>query len=266
MAVRTFYGRLRKRYTAEDVQANVQRRMYRLDPGNPPAGPGPDPTIVNTASGTAATATVNTSFTAATAGNLLVLVVAADDFKTADPSGWTLPTGGGQQQNLGHYLWYKIAAGGETSASYTINSATGSVWQVTEYDHVAAFDVSNGTSAATSGTTFATPSVTPSSGRRFAIATVGGSLGAKTITDLSSWTNSFVQQPFRNVNATPQQVCFEVSTLALDGGVATSTTATYVGGTPETRTAILAVFTVAAGGGAAPVEIPPVISQYTGFF
>jgi hypothetical protein len=56
--VRTYYGRLKRRFTAEDVQANVQRRMYRLFAGDPPSVFRSAPTI-----GTPARTVWNTSTT-----------------------------------------------------------------------------------------------------------------------------------------------------------------------------------------------------------
>ncbi|MCW2900240.1 MAG: hypothetical protein JWO67_2505, partial [Streptosporangiaceae bacterium] len=123
------------------------------------------PSLVQSATGAHNTglATVTASWsTPATAGNTLVVIVGSDDYRTAGgiPSGFTESTGCAQQTNLGHYVWWKIAAGGETSATYTIGSASTSCWEFLEYsglDTSAPYDISAGQFIASGSATYTTP-------------------------------------------------------------------------------------------------------------
>lgn len=93
-----------------------------------------DPVPTEIAAGTSSTATTTASFSAQTAGTLLTLYVASDDYRTTsgtgrpESTGWTLLQG--QQGNLGGYVWYKLSTGSETSVQYTIGSASKSVYRV----------------------------------------------------------------------------------------------------------------------------------------
>ena len=226
-----------------------------------------DPTRTNLATGTSAVATTTATFGfTATANRLLVLVVAADDYKTGNPSGYTAPantsiggTGniGGTSAFLGHYLWYKVAAGGETSVQYTIGSASNSCWAVLEFDSIdsaSAFDVApTATYTQAGATTYTSPTATPSTGRRFVVATIAGtsSVGNGLLTGVGTWTNSYTEQA--DIRTTPASGTgdeFGVATLAMDGtgAATTSTGATYEGSTAQSEASIVAVFKVASSG------------------
>lgn len=212
-----------------------------------------DPTVTNSANGTNNTATTNASFGfTATAGRLLVVTVGSDDYKTGDPSGYTLSTGMSQQTFLGSYVWWKIAAGGETSVSYTIGSASPSAWTVTEFDNVDAtpYDISNGQLVASGATTYTTPSITPSTGRRLILAVIGGSRNPPAITDLNTWLNGYteVNQSFNNSGATGDITGIAMLVMDGNGSTTTSSGATY-STTPDARTAHIISFNVASGGG-----------------
>lgn len=219
---------------------------------------GADPTRTNVATGTGSTATTNASFGfTATAGRLLVVAVAADDYKTGDPSGYTLSTGMSQQVNHGAYVWWKIASGGETSVSYTIGSATNSAWAVTEWDNVdaAPYDTSAGQNDTSSGTSYTTPAITPSTGRRLLLAVIGAS-GTVTWTGTSAWTNSFTEQAesFQNVSGTRDIVGVASRIVDGDGSTTFSSGANTdaSGGNPwDTATGQIIAFKVATGGGGA---------------
>jgi hypothetical protein len=191
----------------------------------------------------------------------LVLVVVSDDYKTGDPSGYTLSTGASQQVYLGHYVWWKIAAGGETSVQYTIGSASTSAWLVLEFDNIetsSSLDVSNGQSVISAGATYTTPAVTPSTGRRFAIASIGGSLNAD-FSGVDTWLNSYTEQAESFHSGSGTRDVVGVATLALDGNGSSTTSsgATYSGGvTAQSRTGILLVFKVATGGGGSVSAAP----------
>ena len=139
-----------------------------------------DPTVTLLTSGSSATATTTVSFSAQTAGTLLVLIYGGDDYRTTSGSGrpestgWTLISD--QHTFLGHAAWYKIAAGSETSVQYTIGSASPSCYQLitaTNIDGTTPVDISNGQLAQSSLNNYTTPSVTTTAGRRLGIAAMG---------------------------------------------------------------------------------------------
>lgn len=234
-----------------------------------------DPTLTNSATGTSAVATTTATFGfTATANRLLVLVIAADDYKSGNPTGYTAPantavggTGnvGGTSAFLGHYLWYKVAAGGETSVQYTIGSASPSCWAVLEFDNIDSASPYDNNPTATyqqaSNASYTSPAATPSTGRRFVVATIAGSDGNRTLTGVGSWTNSYVEQAdTRTVLGAGTQDEFGVATLAMDGdgSTTTSTTATYEPGASQSSASIVVVFNVATGGG--PVTSGPLLT------
>lgn len=202
-------------------------------------------------------ATVTVNFAAAGAGNLLVLTVAADDYRTTsgtgrpESTGWTLPTGGAQQTFLGHYLWYKVASGGETSVQYTIGSPSPSCWCFAEYSGMDAspYDTSNGQFAQSTLQTYTTPAVVPSAGERLLVGTIGGSSGgAWASLDMTSWLNSFVE--IADIGTTLASGTRDIQGLAslavtANGSTAYSTGATYPT-VAQSRTAIIVSFKVAS--------------------
>lgn len=137
--------------------------------------------VVQSAEGTSTLATTSTALPSApTSGNLVVLAFAADDYNGTPTSPWTQPTGGEQQTYHGGYLWYHIS-NGTNSYQYTIGSASPSVWVIAEIEgpfDTVPIDVSNGTFTTSGGVSLATPSVTPSTGDRVALATYGASAGS----------------------------------------------------------------------------------------
>lgn len=204
-------------------------------------------------------ATVTVNHSAATAGNLLILVVGADDYRTTvgggrpESSGYTLPTGGSQQTFLGHYVWYKVATGGETSVQYTIGSASPSCWEFYEVSGLdaAPYDTSNGQLAGSSATTYTTPAITPSAGERWLFASIGGSLSSA-LSGVDTWINSFVElnDTFTTLGSGTRDVISGAErTVTADGVAAYSTGATYSGAvSPQSRTGIILSFKVAAAG------------------
>ena len=62
------------------------------------------------------------TFPAPGAGNLLVVVVEGAVTSTT-PAGFTLPAGGSAVNNTGLYVWWKVAAGGESSFATTHNAS-----------------------------------------------------------------------------------------------------------------------------------------------
>jgi hypothetical protein len=206
-----------------------------------------DPTVTQLASSTSAVASTAVTFTAQPAGTLLVLVVGADAYKTGDPSGWTLPTGGAQQTNLGHYMWYKVATGAETSVTYTLGSAVNSVYwlgAVTEIDSSGTtLDISNGALGTDGSFTGNTPTVSTTTGRRFALATLGGAQASRLITGIGGWTNGYTEcGDNRTSPASGTQDAIGMAYLVFDGGGTTSTAGTWTGDNADKNTGIIAVF------------------------
>jgi hypothetical protein len=216
----------------------------------------PDPTLVQSTSGVSATASTVVTFPAtAGANHLLVLLVGGDDYRVGDPSGWQLVSPGGEQQSfLGHNFWYKFSAGGETSATYVIGSASKSTYHFLEFDNIdttTPFDISAGTFISSFGTTMTTPAIAPTTGRRLCIASIGGSGG--TVSGLSGWTNSYVEALDSRTASPVVSEATAWQVLTGDGVTTTSTTATYDTSGPAARTAIIAAFRASTG--ASPVAV-----------
>lgn len=214
-------------------------------------------TLVQTkdaAQNTGQATTAATWDTAATAGNLLLLSVAADDYAATPPSGWTESTGCKQETFLGHYLWWKVAAGGETSVNYTIGSASPSCWITAEYSGLTStpYDISSGQFAQSSGSTYTTPNLTPTSGDRLIIASMGASSGgAWSSLDVTTWLNSFTEvADIGTTLGSGTRDIQGVASLAVtaNGSTAYSSGATYPS-VAQSRTGIIIAFKVAAAGG-----------------
>lgn len=230
-----------------------------------------DPTVVNSTSGTAAVASPTATFGfTATAGNLLVFAVCADDYDTGVPSGWSQPTGCGQENYAGVYLWYKIASGSESSLNYGIGSATTSSWCVAEFDSIDAtpIDVSNGQKATSSVASYSTPAITPTTGRRLAVAAIAGTTAVSDFTGIGTWTNSYteVEESFNNAAATNGIIGLAYLVLDGDGSSTTSTNATYangISGITESQYGLIAAFVVDSGPATLPGSGAPELSILT---
>ncbi len=152
--------------------------------------------IVQTAKQSSALGTVTATFpSATTAGNVIVIGFASDDYNASPGTGWFQQTGCEQQTFHGGYLWYRISAG-ETSFQYVIGSATNSAFVVAEIsglDTSDLYDVSNGQFTQVGGqTTYTTPAITPSTGDRFLVAFMGASEPANlSAVTWGTWLNSF---------------------------------------------------------------------------
>lgn len=148
-----------------------------------------DPVASDIAGGVVTTATTTVAFTAQAAGRLLVLAIAADDYRTTSGSGRPESTGwtyvNGQQGNLGLYVWYRVSDGTETSVQYTIGSGARSVHKVlsiTDIDSSSPLGVNTAAQGAISGgnTSYAVPTITPTAGARWIVVGVGGVTGNNT--------------------------------------------------------------------------------------
>lgn len=213
----------------------------------------------NTAQSTA----TGTLTTPATAGNLIVGFLGSDAYATSGaPSGWTESTGCRQQTFLGSYLWWKVAAGGETGFSKALSPNGTYAWCVAEYSGVAAspYDISAGQLAQSSANTYTTNAITPTSGDRLILAEVGGSHGTVAFTDLTTWLNSFAQVAvgLADISGAHDVIGFGELFVTANGSTAYSSGATYTPGSAESRTGISIAFkAAAAAGGSTPV--PPLV-------
>jgi hypothetical protein len=218
-------------------------------------------TPVQLAAGTSTTATTTCAFgSTPAAGTLLVLVVGADDYRLTsgagrpESTGWALVTGGAQQTNLGHYMWYKLASGSESSVQYTIGSASPSTWQVhaqTGVDQTTPLDVSNGSIGTPGSFTNAPPAVTASAGNRTAFASLGAAHNPTAITGVGGWTNGYTEiGDTRTSPGSGTQDAIGVAYLnyTATGSASTTSTGTWAGTNPDANTGIIAVFKEAAGG------------------
>lgn len=211
-----------------------------------------DPTVSLLASGESATASTVVSFTAVPAGTLLVLAVAADDYKTGNPSGWSVLASIEGGSFHGQESWYKIANGSETSVTYVIGSATRSAYVLLSADNVDTGTPLDGTPTTqntnTSLDSYTTPSSSTTSGRRLALALIGGSSSLAPPASVGSWLNSFTGAGVGVTTATPG-LLIGAATLAFDGGGTVSSGATFTAfWSAQARTGTTAVFRVASGG------------------
>jgi hypothetical protein len=213
-------------------------------------------------------ATVTVSWnSAATAGNLLLIGVTSDDYRTGGgiPSGFTESLNCKLETFHGAYVWWKVAAGGETSTTYTIGSASPSCWWTAEISGLATstpLDISNGQLAQSSGTSYTTPSIVPSAGERFLVAQIGGSASSAFSSGMGAWTNSFTEQQdiFTTLGSGTRDNAGMAVRLSVtgDGSTGFSTGATWDGGfTVTARTGIILAFTVAGAVAATAGEAVP---------
>jgi hypothetical protein len=213
-------------------------------------------TLVQSNSGgqNTATSTATASLTTpATAGNLLVAFVGSDAYATAGaPSGWTESTGCRQQTFLGSYVWWKVAAGGETGVTKALSPNGTYAWAIGEWSGTdpAPFDISAGQLAQSSAANYTTPSLTPTTGDRLLIAAMGGSHGTTTFTDLTTWVNSFTRivVGISTIGGAHDIQGFGTITVTANGSTAYSSGATYAPSSPESRTGIILAFKASSSG------------------
>lgn len=208
--------------------------------------------LVKSAKGASALATTTASFASATtAGNLIVLAFAADDYNGTPGAGWTQSTGMEQQTYHGGYLWWRISTG-ETSFQYTIGSATNSAWVIAEFsgaDASSPFDVSNGQFQQSSSLNYTTPSIAPSTGNRLLCAMMGGSAGTSlSATTWGTWLNSFtaIDSIGSGGGGTNDCVGLAYRLVTGDGSTGYSSGATSTGATFQSKSGLIIAFKEAA--------------------
>lgn len=192
--------------------------------------------------------------TPATAGNLLLITMAGDDYAASPPTGFTQSTGCNQIGFMGHYVWWKVAAGGETTVNYVIGSATASAWASAEISGLTAtpYDISNGNFTNTGGATYTTPAVQPTAGDRYVVTSMGSTDDAGAVTsNFSSWINGFTERQDTGQTSGTLRLGVAFADLAAtyNGSSTIQGGATYADAAPNARSAIIIAFKVATGGG-----------------
>lgn len=218
--------------------------------------------LVKSAKGTASTSTVSPAFgSATTAGNLVVLCFAADDYNGTVSAGWTQSAEMEQQTFHGGYVWWCISAGQTIMPSFVLGSATTSAWVLTEWSGVDAspYDISQGQLAQSSGGSYTSDVIVPSVGERLLVAAFGGSAaGTQDISGAySAWTNSFTGVDSVGWATGSARVSMGVGYRLVtgDGSTSFSTGANYPN-TVQSRSGLIISFKASSGGSFDPPDLP----------
>jgi hypothetical protein len=209
--------------------------------------------LVQSNEGTSAVATTSPSFSVApTTGNLITLSFAADDYNGTPNTGWTQSTGMEQQTFHGSYLWWRISNGSNPPGDYTIGSASPSAWVMCEWSGVDAtpYDISAGQFQQTSTNSYTTPSITPTSGNRLLVASMGGSRSAANTDDTTTWLNSFtrIRDSGQSGFGTNDVVGVGYLLVTANGSTSYSSGCTFGGGTPQdSKSGLIIAFKESAG-------------------
>jgi len=210
--------------------------------------------LVKSAKNTASTSTVSPAFgSATTAGNLVVLCFAADDYNGTVSAGWTQSAEMEQQTFHGGYVWWCISAGQTIMPSFVLGSATTSAWVLTEWSGVDAspYDISQGQLAQSSGGSYTSDVIVPSVGERLLVAAFGGSAaGTQDISGAySAWTNSFTGVDSVGWATGSARVSMGVGYRLVtgDGSTSFSTGANYPN-TVQSRSGLIISFKASSGG------------------
>lgn len=208
--------------------------------------------VVQSNKGTGTTTTTTPTLgSSITAGNLVVLTFASDDYNGTPDSGWQQSAEMEQQTFHGCYIWWFIASGGDTIPGYTIGSNTVSAWVVTEYE--GPFDDSpvsdsQGQFAQSTGGSYTTDNVTPPTGDHLLVAAIGGSASSEDVSGAySSWLNSFVEVDHQGTTGGGTDDCIGTASRVVtgDGSTAFSSGATYPNAV-QSRTGLIIAFKAAA--------------------
>lgn len=132
---------------------------------------------------------------ATTAGNT-ILIFANGAGTITTPAGFVSRSQ--QVSNQGLYLFEKLVASGNATDTPTLTmaGAYNAIWQIVEYPGVTAFGTSSGNTAGSTGSgVVATPSITPTAGKRLLVAFMGVTATVATQAfsagDPQGWTNQF---------------------------------------------------------------------------
>lgn len=202
-------------------------------------------------------ASVDISFNSTpTSGNVVVLCVGSDDYKTAEATdngvSMTLSNECAQENFMGCYLWWRVSSGGN-AFQYNIGSAATSCWILLEISGLDAtpYDGSEGQFVQASSESYTTPNLTPTAGDRLLLALMGFTRSAN-FTTLDTWLNSFTEIVDISTtlgSGTRDQIGIAQRSVTANGSTAYSSGATSDGtGTANSRYGIIIAFEVAAGG------------------
>jgi hypothetical protein len=126
--------------------------------------------------------------TAPTAGNLIVLAIAAGAYNYNPDAGWFQAVE--NRENTGSYLWWRISDG-SNSFTFTTNPTAYVSWVMAEFEGGDQIDATTVLEGLGGGATATTASVVPSTGERLVIAALGGNQNTDLSGDVTSWTNGF---------------------------------------------------------------------------
>ena len=145
----------------------------------------PNGTTTNTVGPDAGTVAAGTLFTP-TAGNLL-LCVADGAVTSSTPTGWTLPGAGSAVNNGGLYVWWRVAAGGD-SLTTTHNAADYPVsFHFFEFAAGSAF-IGSGSSAVNVSSGAAGPALSGLTGTNLIMSALGRNITATAGTGSATWS------------------------------------------------------------------------------
>lgn len=214
-------------------------------------------TLVQSVTNTSATTNSTTlaigsaqGWVAPSAGNLLVAHVNADNTVTG-PAGWT--AGPSVVDGNGAYTYWKIAAGTETTTTFTGSSSGTICGGLFEYSGVAAFDVQptpttvSGT-AANSTTSLSGTGAGASGDLWVAFALLHDNSGSTAPTG-ASWSGGFTNRQSVTAGVTNTiAYCYSYAADFQNTGTGTVTTqCTWTGGTMKDRQELLMGFTLSGG-------------------
>lgn len=204
---------------------------------------------------------------APTAGNLLVASANSDATVTMTTAGFT--AGPSVVDGNGAYMWYKVAAGTESTITVTPSASANTVLTVAEYSGLTAtpFDAQNSSTIAGTGgavTTAAAVTATAAGDLIVAAALLHGYSGA--VPASPAWSNSFVNQLTADTGGLTTNNCCTFYAELLTAGAAGSysTSASWTNNAGDRQHIILA-FKASAGAPAARPPRPTVIRQAVGF-
>lgn len=204
-------------------------------------------TTTHTVDPSTGTAVSGTLFTP-TAGRLLVCAVEGSVTSTT-PTGWTLPTNGAAVGNTGLYVWYRVAAGGDTFTTTHNGSNYPIVFDFYEFPAGSTF-AGSAFAISVARAAGAGPTLSGLTGTNW-VAFVGGQgVSATTGAFACSWSAGTELVDTLSLQVTTDG--YNYSLAALDASVLTSASSaasfTYTG----TSTVERLVFAVTVGAAAAP--------------
>lgn len=170
------------------------------------------------------------TWVAPTANNLLVATVNGDNLVTT-PSGWT--AGPSVVDDNAGYMFWKVAAGTESTVTLTEGGSTDMMATLCEYSGLTGtpFDVSNSsTITVTEGTVTTNTSVTTNQPGDLVIAAACiYRFTATSSASAPSWTNSFVNQLSPTVSGTANRGAIFLAELVVGAAGTYATSASWTG-------------------------------------